>query len=227
MLIVLLAVTALQAYMIGSVNGAIIISKYFYKKDIREYGSGNAGLTNFYRVFGKYGVALVVLIDVLKTIAPVVIGGLLFSHFIDAEFFVGGNVGLFNLNFFGSEYAGFFVMLGHCYPLYYGFRGGKGVMAMGTILFFVDWRVALAAWGAFILLAVLTRYVSLGSIVGSAAYPAAQALLGLGGPWELLVAAVSAVLLISRHWENIRRLIQGKESKFSFRRKKHGPPTGT
>ncbi len=220
MLVLLLVLTALQAYVIGSVNGAIIISKYFYKKDIREFGSGNAGLTNFYRVFGKGGAVLVVLIDVLKTIAPVVIGGLLFSHYIDADFFKGGNVGLFSLSFFGSEYAGLFVMLGHCYPLFYGFRGGKGVMAMGTILFFVDWRVALAAWGTFILLAVLTRFVSLGSVIGCAAYPAAQAIFGLGGPWELLVAILSAALLISRHWENIKRLIEGRESKFSFRRKK-------
>jgi glycerol-3-phosphate acyltransferase PlsY len=219
-LVFLLILTALQAYVIGSVNGAIIVSKYFYKKDIREYGSGNAGLTNFYRVFGKGGAVLVVLIDVLKTIAPVIIGGLLFSHFVDAAFFKGGNVGLFRLSFFGSEYAGFFVMLGHCYPLFYGFRGGKGVMAMGTILFFVDWRVALAGWGTFILLTLLTRFVSLGSIIGCAAYPVAQALLGLGGPWELVVAAASAVLLISRHWENIKRLVKGKESKFSFRRKK-------
>ena len=219
MLIFLLVVTALQAYVIGSVNGAIIISKYFYKKDIREYGSGNAGLTNFYRVFGKYGVALVVLIDVLKTIAPVVMGGLLFSHYLDANYFVGGNVGLFSLSFFGSEFAGLFVMLGHCYPLFYGFRGGKGVMAVGTILFFVDWRVALAGWGAFILLTLLTRYVSLGAIVACAAYPAAQALLGLGGQWELLVAILSAMLLISRHSKNIKRLVQGTESKISFKRK--------
>lgn len=220
MLIFLLVATALQAYLIGSVNGAIIISKYFYKKDIREFGSGNAGLTNFYRVFGKGGAVFVVLIDVLKTIAPVVIGGLLFSHFIDAEYFKGGNMGLLNLSFFGSEYAGFFVMLGHCYPLYYSFRGGKGVMAMGTILFFVDWRVAVAGWGAFILITLLTRYVSLGSVLGCAAYPSAQVLLQLGGPWELLIAILSAVLLIMRHWENIRRLIKGKEPKFSFKRKK-------
>ena len=220
LLVFLLILTALQAYLIGSINGAIITSKVFYKKDIREYGSGNAGLTNFYRVFGKGGAVLVVLIDVLKTVAPVIIGGLLFSQFVDADFFKGGNVGLLNLSFFGSEYAGLFVMLGHCFPWYYGFRGGKGVMALGTILFFVDWRVALAAWGAFILLTILTRYVSLGSIIGGAAYPVSQAILGLGGPWELLVAVLSALLLISRHAKNIKRLVQGEESKFSFRRKK-------
>lgn len=218
MLVLLLIVTAIQAYVIGGINGAIITSKYFYKKDIRQYGSGNAGLTNFYRVFGKGGAIAVVIIDVVKTVAPVIIGGFLFSRFLDADYFV--DVGFFNLSLFGSEYAGFFVMLGHCFPLFYEFKGGKGVMAMGTILFFVDWRIALYGWGAFILLMLLTRYVSLSSVIGVVAYPVSQALMGLGGTWELMVAIASAVLLIFRHRENIKRLIEGKESKFSFRRKK-------
>jgi glycerol-3-phosphate acyltransferase PlsY len=217
-LILLFVITAIQAYVIGSVNGAIITSKYFYKKDIRKFGSGNAGLTNFYRVFGKGGAIAVVLIDVVKTVAPVLIGGFLFSRFLNADYFV--DVGFFSLSLFGSELAGFFVMLGHSYPLYYGFKGGKGVMAMGTILFFVDWRIALFGWGAFILVTLLTRYVSLGSIIGVTAYPVSQALMGLGGTWELIIAVLSAVLLIFRHKENIKRLIKGKESKFSFKRKK-------
>ena len=78
MLVLLLIVTAIQAYVIGGINGAIITSKYFYKKDIRQYGSGNAGLTNFYRVFGKGGAIAVVIIDVVKTVAPVSIGGFRF-----------------------------------------------------------------------------------------------------------------------------------------------------
>lgn len=220
MLILLLIVTALQAYIIGGINGAIITSKYFYKKDIRQYGSGNAGLTNFYRVFGKGGVALVILIDVLKTVCPVIIGGFLFAQFLNTGLFPSGNVGFFSLSFFGSELAGFFVMLGHCYPLFYGFRGGKGVMAVGTMIFFIDWRIALVAWGAFILLTLLTRYVSLGAIVGVLSYPIMIGLLGFGGLWEILVASASAVLLIYRHRENIKRIFNGTESKFSFRRKK-------
>ncbi len=218
MLILLLIITAIQAYVIGSINGAIITSKYFYKKDIRKYGSGNAGLTNFYRVFGKGGAMVVVLIDVVKTVAPVIIGGILFARFLDADYFI--DVGFLNLSLFGSELAGFFVILGHCYPLFYGFKGGKGVMAMGTILFFVDWRIALFGWGTFILLTLLTRYVSLGSIIGVTAYPVSQAIMGLSGAWELVVAIASAALLIFRHKDNIKRLIEGVESKLSFKRKK-------
>lgn len=220
MLIIMLVITAVQAYIIGGINGAIIISKYFYKKDIRKFGSGNAGLTNFYRVFGKGGAALVVLIDVLKTAGPVIIGGLLFARFVDPGYFKSGNGGFFNLSFFGSQLAGFFVMLGHCFPLFYEFRGGKGVMAMGTVAFFIDWRIALVAWGVFILLVLLTRYVSLGAIVGVLTYPVMVAALGFGGIWEFLPALASATLLIARHHENVGRLIRGTESRFSFRRKR-------
>ena len=220
MLILLLIIGAVQAYVIGGINGAIIASKYFYRKDIRKFGSGNPGLTNFYRVFGKGGVAIVVLIDVLKTVAPVIIGGWLFARYLPADAFPSGNVGFFSLNFFGSEWAGFFVMMGHCFPLFYEFRGGKGVMAMGTIVFFIDWRIALAAWGMFILLTLVTHYVSLGAIVGVLAYPVMVGLLGFGGGWEILIASACAALLIVRHRENIKRLIKGTESRFSFHRKK-------
>jgi glycerol-3-phosphate acyltransferase PlsY len=220
LLILLLVITAVQAYVIGGINGAIIASKYFYRKDIRKFGSGNPGLTNFLRVFGKGGVVIVVLIDVLKTVAPVIIGGWLLSHFLPADTFPSGNVGFFDLNFFGSEWAGFFVMMGHCFPLFYEFRGGKGVMAVGTIVFFIDWRIALAAWGMFILLTLLTRYVSLGAIVGVLVYPLMVGLLGFGGVWEILIASACTVLLIVRHRENVKRIIKGTESKFSLHRKK-------
>lgn len=220
MLISLLILTAVLAYVGGSVNGAIIISKYFYRKDIRQYGSGNPGLTNFYRVFGKGGAALVVLIDVVKTIAPVIIGGYLFARFLPSETFPSGVRGFLNLSFFGSQWSGFFVMMGHCYPLFHHFRGGKGVMAMGTIVFFIDWRVALVCWGVFILMVLSTRFVSLGSVVGVVAYPVMVGFLGFGGIWEIVVAAACAALLIARHGENIKRLCKGTESRFTFRRKK-------
>jgi glycerol-3-phosphate acyltransferase PlsY len=206
-LILLLILVAAGAYVIGGINGAIITSKYFYRKDIRKYGSGNPGLTNFYRVFGKGGAALVILIDVLKTVAPVLLGGWLFGHFYD-------------MRLYGSEYAGFFVILGHCFPLFYGFRGGKGVMATGTILFFVDWRVALVSWGVFILLLMLTKYVSLAAMIGSIAYPVSHLAFGLGWTEAVIFAALSSMLLILRHKDNIKRLVRGTESRFSFRRKK-------
>ena len=231
----LVVLAALPAYLLGSVNGAIITSKYFYKKDIRKYGSGNPGLTNFYRVFGKGGTLAVVAIDVLKTFAPVIFGGWLFARFTEmamSEYWLFGQYAdmalseywifswLFDLSLFGLALSGFFVVLGHCFPAFYGFKGGKGVMAVGAILIVLDWRVALISWGLFIIVTVLTRFVSLGAIAGGVAFPTGVAVVGIGGVSEIVLATMCALLVIARHGPNIRRLIKGEESRFSFRRSK-------
>jgi glycerol-3-phosphate acyltransferase PlsY len=194
-----------MAYVIGGVNGAIITSKYFYRKDIRKYGSGNPGLTNFYRVFGKRAVTGVIIIDMLKTVVPVVIGRVLFRNYYDMEIY-------------GSIFAGLFVMLGHSYPIFYGFNGGKTVMAIGTFVFFVDWRLALIAWAVFIIVLAATRYVSLGSIIAALTYPVLVYALGIGGTREIIVSVLSVLLLVFRHRENIRRLIRGTESRFKIKK---------
>ena len=129
---------------------------------------------------------------------------------------------LFEVSLFGQALSGFFVILGHCFPVFYHFKGGKGVMAMGAILIVLDWRLALISWGLFVGVTALTRYVSLGAMIGAAAFPISQFLLGIGGYWELLAPSLSAALLIARHEANIRRLLKGEESKFSFSRKNGG-----
>ena len=207
MFFLLMLAVAVPAYVLGSLNGAIIASFGIYRKDIRKYGSGNPGLTNFYRVFGKGGAVMVVLVDVAKTVVPVLVGGYLFGRFWD-------------MVFFGRIFAGFFVVLGHCFPVFYGFRGGKGVMAVGTILIVVDWRMALIAWGVFILIFLTTRLVSLGSILGSVTFPVVQYLWSIGGAKELIFSSLCALLLIIRHKDNLLRLLKGKESRFSFKKKK-------
>jgi len=213
--------TALPAYLLGSVNGAIITSKAFFRKDIRDYGSGNPGLTNFYRVFGKAGVLLVILIDVLKTVAPVLFGGWLFMNFTDMVLSeVGPFVRFSNLTIFGQALAGLFVMLGHCFPIFYKFKGGKGVMAIGAIVIVIDWRLALISWGVFILVTMITRYVSLGAILASTSFPLAMVILGVGGRAELTVIILCVVLVIVRHHQNIKRLLTGKESKLNLKRDK-------
>jgi len=196
--------TAIPAYILGGVNGAIITSKYIYRKDIRKFGSGNPGLTNFYRVFGKGGVLLVVAIDVFKTVAPVLFGGWLFGRYFD-------------MTLFGRAMAGFFVMLGHCFPVFYEFKGGKGVMAAGAIIFFLDWRIAIISWVTFIVVTALTRYVSLAAMLGGAAIPITLLVFKLGGFYEFVAVLLCALLLIARHQANIERLVRGTESKFSFR----------
>jgi len=216
----LMLVAAIPAYALGSVNGAIITSKYLYRKDIRKFGSGNPGLTNFYRVFGKGGALLVIAIDVFKTISPVIFGGWLFGRFTGTM--ISGVWlfdWLFEVSLFGQALSGFFVILGHCFPVFYHFKGGKGVMATGAILIVLDWRLALVSWGLFIIVTALTRYVSLAAMIGAAAFPIAQYFIGIGGYWELLATSLSAALLILRHEANIRRLVKGEESKFRFRRR--------
>ena len=137
---------ALSSYLLGSINGAIITSKYIYKKDVRQFGSGNPGLTNFYRVFGVKGAALVLAIDILKSVIPAIFGGWLL-----------GKLGMRTL---GAEAAAFFVMVGHSFPAYYKFRGGKTVLAAGAALFVIDLRVAIASWVVFLCVMLLTRFVS-------------------------------------------------------------------
>lgn len=201
----ILACSAIVSYLLGGVNGAIITSKYYYHKDIRKYGSGNAGLTNFCRVFGKYGALLVILIDMMKTVLPVLASAMIMDKF-------------YGQWQFAAVWSGLFVMLGHAYPAYYKFKGGKTVLAAGTMVWFVDWRVGLTVWVVFALCVVLTRFVSLGSVTAALAYPIAIVLF-TNWDWKALcIAVISASLLIVRHRANIKRLIMGQESKLSFKK---------
>jgi len=219
MFVLLMLITAVPAYLLGSVNGAITASKVFYRKDIRDFGSGNPGLTNFYRTFGKGGFLLVVLIDVIKTIAPVMFGGWLFATYTDMVLTeVGPLYRFFDLTYFGQVLAGFFVMLGHCFPLFYKFKGGKGIMAIGAIVIVIDWRLALISWGVFIVVALITRYVSLASILGSIAFPVSMVILHVGGIAERNIVILCVILVIVRHIPNIKRLIKGEEAKLKLKR---------
>ncbi|NLV50735.1 MAG: glycerol-3-phosphate 1-O-acyltransferase PlsY [Clostridiales bacterium] len=198
-----LTLTALLSYIIGGVNGSIIASKYIFHKDIREMGSGNAGLTNFYRIFGTKGVLLVLAIDILKSAIAVIVGHALMRFF--------------GFPMTGEVFAGFFLILGHVFPVWYGFRGGKGVLCCGILVLFIDWRIGLICWIAFILVTVLTKYVSLGSMVGSIVFPIGIA--AYGGWWlQVLLSILCCLLIIVMHRKNIIRLILHKEPKFSFRK---------
>lgn len=203
MLIFSLAVTAVVSYFLGAVNGAIIMSTLYYKKDIREYGSGNAGLTNAYRVFGKKSVALVLLIDIAKAAISVLLGWLL--------------IGSFGYPLVGKLFAGFFVILGHVFPAYYRFKGGKGVLCSGILVLMLDWRIGLLCWAIFIIILLSTKYVSLGAMLGALAFPIS---IGIFGGWwlEVFLSLLCAVILIVKHYQNIIRLISGKESKFSIKK---------
>ena len=205
-MIVALASVAVIAYFCGCFNGAVIASRFILKDDVRKYGSGNAGLTNFYRVFGARYAVLVILSDVLKAVAAVLIGAHVFR-------LTGWDPVL------GKYWAAVFCMLGHMYPCMFGFKGGKGVLSGGTVVLMIDWRIALVAWGGFLLLAVLTRWVSLGSIWAGASFPVTTWFI-FHDPVLLVLALISGGLLVWRHHGNIERLLKGTEPKFSLHGKK-------
>ncbi len=202
--------TAVIAYFCGCFNGAVIVSKYILRDDVRNHGSGNAGLTNFFRTFGGPLTLVVILTDVFKAIVAIWAGTMLFSHMIVED----------DLMIALAEYwAGLFCLLGHMFPCMFHFKGGKGILSGGTIAIMIDWRIALVVWGGFLILAVLTRYVSLGSCWAGASFPFATwfvyrspILTGLG--------AVIGLLILYMHRGNIKRLLTGTENKFSLHKKK-------
>lgn len=201
-------IVAAVSYFLGCSNGAIIVSKYILRNDIRNHGSGNAGLTNFHRVFGGKLTLVVILSDVIKAVLAVGFGIL-----------VVWLVGWPGLDTSIKYWAGLWCLLGHMFPCMFGFKGGKGILSGGTIALMIDWRVALVVWGGFLLLAVLTRYVSLGSCWAGASFPFAT--------WfvyqDVVLTAMAALiggLILWKHWGNIKRLIKGEESKFTLHKKK-------
>lgn len=202
---------AAAAYLLGCFNGAVIVSKYILHDDVRTHGSGNAGLTNFYRVFGGPLTVIVILTDVLKAVLAVLFGAWVMGHVLgqDAQYML----------MLGKLWGGLFCMLGHAFPCMFSFRGGKGVLSGGTIAFMVDWRVGVVAWGGFLLLVLLTRWVSLGSIWGGACFPFVVGFLYQDIVLTIL-AALCGGLLVVKHRGNIKRILSGTESKFSFHRKK-------
>lgn len=206
----LAVVVAVVAYFLGCSNGAIIVSKYILHNDIRSHGSGNAGLTNFHRVFGGKLTLVVILSDVVKAILAVGFGLL-------AVWLVGWP-GLSNEI---RYWAGLWCLLGHMFPCMFDFKGGKGILSGGTIALMLDWRVALVVWGGFLILAVLTRYVSLGSCWAGASFPFATWF--VYHDWLLTgMAVLIGGLILWKHRGNIGRLLRGEESKFTLHKKSSG-----
>ena len=210
LLAVLAVVIAVSAYFLGCSNGAIIVSKYILHNDVRNHGSGNAGLTNFHRVFGGKLTLVVILSDVVKAVAAICLA-----------LFIVWLVGWPGLSVGAKYWAGLWCLLGHMFPCMFGFKGGKGILSGGAIAIMMDWRIALVVWGGFLLLAILTRYVSLGSCWAGASFPFATWFVYDSVALTLLAALIGG-LILWKHRGNIRRLIQGNESKFSLHNKKEG-----
>lgn len=203
---------AILAYCFGCLNGAVTVSRCILKDDIRKYGSGNGGLTNFCRVFGGPLTIVVVLCDVLKAVLSVQFAIWVFGRMSP------------ELVAFGKYWAGLFCLLGHMFPCNYQFRGGKGVLSGGFVALMIDWRVALVVWGGFFVLSVLTKYVSLGSVWAGASFPFATAFV-YRDALLVVMAVIMGGLLVWKHRPNIKRLLTHKEPKFTFKMKGTLPGT--
>ena len=227
---------AVIAYLIGSLNPAILITRAFTRKDIRTMGSGNAGFTNVLRSVGTLPAVLTILSDLLKGVIAVLIGMFLFRTMS-----VTNDVAPIEYERYGSYLAGMFVIIGHVFPLYFGFKGGKGVVTTAATMIVVDWRVFLICIGVFLLIFAVTKIISLGSIVAAGLIPVVTCLMiyfadylpGIGTEHELrfrfvmistAFAAVIAAMVIIMHKENIKRLINGEEKKLRVKKQSTGEP---
>lgn len=193
-------ITAVIAYLLGNLNGAVLISRIVAHEDVRTKGSGNAGLTNFTRNYGAHTSVFVILIDVGKAVAACLLGGLLlkgYGHYMD-----------------GVALGGLFVILGHDFPALLGFKGGKGILSGVTVALMLDWRIGLLVFGIFLAAYALTKYVSLGSVLSSGAFGPIYAVIHWGEGWfPIVVGFILSALLVWMHRGNIVRLIKGEERK--------------
>ena len=209
MMAIILIISGVVSYLLGGVNGAILASRLFHHEDIRQFGSKNPGFTNYKRVYGNGVVTWLVLVfDVLKTAVPVFITALVMKE----------NFGLWQ---FGAQFSGLCAMLGHCFPIWYKFKGGKGFLAGFATIWFVDWRMALVATGVFLIILFTVKYMSVASCSAALVCPIVLAFLQPQSIWVELLAIAAAALVILRHHENFAKLMKGTESKFSLSSKKN------
>lgn len=193
----------LLSYFFGCFNGSFMVSHFIIRDDVRKHGSGNAGLTNFYRTYGAKYALLVIACDMGKTVAACLLGSFFFRC-------LGWDGTL------GTLLAGLGCELGHIFPVFYGFRGGKGILSGGTLVLLLNWRVAAVAWAPFLLLWLTTRYVSLASITATCSAPiTVYFVYGHNWLYTGLCLAVAA-LVVWCHRENIQRLLHGTEKKFKW-----------
>ena len=195
-----IVITAVAAYLLGNLNGAVVISRIVAHEDVRTKGSGNAGLTNFTRNYGAHTSVFVILIDVGKAVAACLLGGLLlkgYGHYMD-----------------GVALGALFVILGHDFPALLGFKGGKGILSGVTVALMMDWRIGLFVFGIFLVAYAITKYVSLGSILSAGAFGPIYAVAHWGEGWfPICVGFALSALIVWMHRGNIVRLMRGEERK--------------
>lgn len=203
----------LVAYLLGSLNTSIIVGK-FYGIDVRQHGSGNAGMTNTLRTLGKLPAVFVILGDALKGVLSCFIGYYILKGSSDIVQ-LGKMAEIENI---GLMIGGAGSVIGHNWPLYFGFKGGKGILTTFAVIMTVSPQIGFILLAIFVVIVAFTRYVSLGSVIGSAMFPVIAALLGKDN-YFIIFAVMIGLLAIFRHNSNIERLIKGTESKLGAKKK--------
>lgn len=198
-------ITIFVSYLLGNLNGAICMSKLLEKDDVRDHGSGNAGLTNFLRSYGGWKTMLVVVMDMGKAVVACLLGRYMFQRY--------------GYGLEGAMLAAVAVSLGHDFPALLGFRGGKGILCGFTVALMLDWRIALILLGVFAVVFAITRYVSLSSILAAAGFCVSFCAFHWERPWVATGGVFLGALAIVMHKANIVRLCKGTENKFSIRKK--------
>ncbi len=192
-------ITVLTAYLLGNINGSVCISQIVAHEDVRSRGSGNAGLTNFFRSYGSWSTLLVLLIDAGKTALACLVGGLLLRPY--------------NYGSEGAIIGAVAVSLGHDFPALLGFKGGKGIVCGLAVAIVIDWRIALMILGVFVIVFAITRYVSLGSVLASITFAIGFAVFHHDNLYVMIGGILIGALAVFMHRGNIKRLIQGSEKK--------------
>lgn len=218
--VIMLIIALVSSYLIGSINFALIVSKIFVKKDVRKMGSGNAGMTNVIRTVGIVPGIITFVGDFGKGLAaPLIAKFLLFPY-------IAENAPDFIANFLTPEYGvyfcGFLCIIGHAYPIFFGFRGGKGVSTSIAVLFCINWIVATFVLTTFLVLFLITKIISIGSVLGAVEFPIFNFLINYNkglDTIELVYIVVLSVLIASlvflKHKDNIIRLNKGEEKQLS------------
>ncbi len=216
--------TAVASYLLGSISSAVIVSRCLYREDVREKGSGNAGATNMLRNYGAKAAVFTTLGDLAKSILSVFIGGWLLIHL---QLTGTPEISEAGLRIVGRYLAGVCCVLGHLYPVYFGFRGGKGVMTSLGMIIILDWRVALLCLAVFGVVLAISRMVSLSSVTAMFVAPFLVYVFtekvdhqSPEATWfcTLMIALISVIVIV-KHRANLARIVKGTESRISFCRK--------
>lgn len=213
------ALVVLVSYLLGSLNFSIIFSKGVVKKDIRESGSGNAGATNMLRTYGKKFALLTMLGDIIKVAIAIIITLLIFGSPIKYLFASPTDPTELQQIMFYKQFAGFFCVVGHIFPVFFKFKGGKGVAACTGMVIMVDWRIALILFVIFVIIVAISKWISLGSITIAILYPVLLYVF-YKNIIVTLIALIFAVMVVVAHRQNIKRILNKTENKISFKKKK-------